>query len=100
MMIEPSTTLDPRISRLPATTTPVSVLGACDGSVNEPISIFTCGATIVAVVCPLDGSSHLLSKVVAPVNSHEFVKWVYAVGTSLASGPLMVQLLKRRLLPS
>src|SRR5213593_401512 len=100
MMIEPSTTLDPRMSRLPATITPVSVLGAWDGSVNDPISMLTCGATMVAVVWPLVGSTHLLSKVVAPVNSQELVKWVYAVGTSDVSGPLIVQLLKRRLFPS
>src|SRR5690242_11187776 len=76
MMIEPSTTLEPRMSRLPATTTPVSVLGALAGSVNEPISMLTCGATMVAVVWPLAGSVHLLSNLVAPVNSQELVKWV------------------------
>src|SRR5688572_12116346 len=97
-MIDPSTMLDPRMSMLPATTTPVSVLGALEGSVNEPISMFVCGATMVAVVCPLE-SVHLLSKYVAPVNSHELAKWVYAVGTELASGPFIVQLLNRRLLP-
>src|SRR3982751_2552688 len=100
MMIDPSTMLAPRMSRLPATTTPCSVLGAFDGSVNEPISMFVCGRTIVAVVWPLCGSIHLLSNIVAPVNSIEFVKCVYAVGTSDASGPLIVQLLNRRLLPA
>src|SRR3954464_16005150 len=94
MMIDPSTTLEPRMSRLPATTTPVSVLGAFDGSVNEPISTFVCGITRVAVW------SNLLSKTVAPVNSIEFAKCVYAVGASDATGRLIVQLLNRRLLPS
>src|SRR5687768_5575853 len=94
MMIDPSTTLEPRMSRLPATTTPIRVLGAAAGSVNEPISMFVCGQTIVAVL------SSTLLKSVAPVNSHELVKCVYAVGTSVASGPLKVQSLKRMLLPS
>src|SRR3954469_9990619 len=92
-MIDPSIVLDPRMSRLPATTTPVNVLGALAGSVNEPISILVCGQIIVAV------ASKVLLNIVAPVNSHELAKWEYAVGTSLASGPLNVQLLKRRLLP-
>ena len=78
---------------LPATTTPTSVLGAWSGSVNEPISMFVCGATIVAVW------SAVLLNSVAPVNSHELVKWVYAVGTSEAIGPLIVQLSNRRLFP-
>src|SRR5688500_11535328 len=93
-MTEPSTTLVPRMSMLPATTTPISVLGALAGSVNDPISTLVCGATSVAVW------SAWLSNSVAPVNSSEFVKCVYAVGLSVAIGPLIVQLLKRRLLPS
>src|SRR2546425_1594090 len=68
-MIEPSTVLEPRMSRLPATTTPVSVLGALAGSVKEPISMLVCGQTMVAVV------SKVLLNMVAPVNSQELAKW-------------------------
>src|SRR5688572_8698822 len=92
-MIDPSTVLLPRMSMLPATTTPTSLLGAVEGSLNEPISMFVCGATIVAVV------SATLSNRVAWVNSQELVKWLYAVGLSDAIGPLMTQLSNRRLFP-
>src|SRR5947208_2946221 len=67
-MIDPSTTLWPRTSMLPATHTPTSVLGAAAGSVNEPISMFVCGHMRVAVW------SAWLSNTVAPVNSHELEK--------------------------
>lgn len=43
-------------------------------------------------------SARLLNNV-DPVNSQELVKWVYAVGLSDTTGPFMVQLLNRRLLP-
>src|SRR3954469_10449658 len=92
-MIDPSTSVLPWMSMLPATTTPTSVLGAAVGSRNEPISMFVCGATIVAVW------SAVLLNIVAPVNSHELVKWVYADGTSDAIGPFIVQLSNRRLFP-
>src|SRR5438552_17336600 len=88
-MIEPSTTLVPRMSMLPATTTPLSVLGALLGSVNEPISKLVCGQTMVAV------SSTWLLNVVEPVNSIELPQCVYAVGTPDASGPVIEQLCTR-----
>src|SRR4051794_34538067 len=93
-MIDPSTVLVPRMSMLPATTTPLSVLGAALGLVKEPISMLVLGQTMVAV------SSAVLSKRVAPVNSQELEKWVYAVAAGPASGPWNVQLWKRMLLPS
>src|SRR3954453_18799352 len=67
-MIEPSIVLEPRMSRFPPPPPPLSVLGALAGSVNEPISIFVCGQTIVAVV------SNVLLNIVAPVNSQELAK--------------------------
>src|SRR5215217_638445 len=91
---DPSITVLPRMSMLPATTTPTIVLGASAGFVNEPISMFTCGATSVAVW------STLLLNMVAPVNSHVLAKWVYAVAYAPIRGPLNVQSLNRRLLPS
>lgn len=69
-MIDPSTTLLPRISMLPVTQTPISVLGAAAGSVKEPISMFVFGQRSVAVW------SAWLSKSVEPVNSQELPKWV------------------------
>src|SRR3954469_20118376 len=87
-MIDPSTVLVPRMSMLPATTTPFSVLGAALGFVNEPILMFVFGQTMVAV------SSTWLSNRVEPVNSQELLKWVYAVASVPASGPLNVQLWK------
>src|SRR5262245_42042756 len=92
-MIEPSTLLVPRMSMLPATTTPLSVLGAALGLVNEPISMLVFGQTMVAV------SSAWLSNSVEPVNSQELEKWVYAVAAGPASGPLNVQFWKRMLFP-